>query len=65
MDEFMKGILSRVLSEEIAKQQKWADREERDFGMDRSNREDNVKRIQEFMDKNEIKFREDFYMLER
>lgn len=62
MDTFMKSILSRVLSEEIGKQQKWADREEKEYGLDRANREDNVKRIQQFMKDNDIQFREDFYL---
>lgn len=62
MDRFMNSILSRVLSEEIGRQLRWADKEEKEFGMDRSNREDNAKRIKKFMDENEIDFREDFYL---
>lgn len=65
MDDFMRSILSRVLSEEIGKQQHWADLEEKELGADRSDREDNAKRIREFMDKNDIEFRKDFYLMAR
>lgn len=65
MNDFMRSILSRVLSEEIGRQQHWADLEEKEFGTDRSDREDNAKRIREFMDKNGIEFREDFYLVTR
>lgn len=65
MDNFMRSILSRVLSEEIGKQQHWADLEEKELGTDRSARENNAKRIREFMDNTGIEFREDFYLMTR
>lgn len=65
MDEFMKSILSRVLSEEIGKQQYWGFVEEKEYGTDPSNREDNARRIRQFMTDNDIEFREDFYLTAR
>lgn len=61
MNEFMKCILSRVLSEEVGRQEHWADLEEEKFGFDRSDREDTVEKIKTFMVENGIDFREDFY----
>lgn len=65
MDGFMECILSRVLSEEIGRQLRWADKEEKEFGTDRSDREENAKLIRKFMEENNIEFREDFFLQAR
>ena len=56
MDNFMKGILSRVLSEEIQNQMKWKE-QDKGFGFPDDvleHRDDNIKRIRQFMHENNI-----------
>ena len=57
MDAFMKGILSRVLSEEIRNQEMWKE-DERKMGFpdDRTHRDANIAHIKQFMEDNEIPF---------
>ena len=55
MDAFMKGILSRVLSDEIRNQKKWQEDERKmGFSDDRTDRDYNIKKITEFMEENDI-----------
>lgn len=64
MTDTMKSILERVLSQEIAHQENWqADDAER-FGEDVMNRGRIIQEVKEFMEQNDIKFREDFYLQE-
>ena len=55
----MKSILSRVLSDEIRNQKKWQE-DERKMGFSDYyiNRDYNIKKIIEFMEENDIVFRE-------
>lgn len=53
MDNFMRGILSRVLTEEIENQKKWKEDDEK-MGFVGTDRDDNIKRIEKFMEENEI-----------
>lgn len=55
MDAFMKGILSRVLSDEIRNQEKWKEDERKmGFSDDRTHRDYNIQKITEFMEENDI-----------
>ena len=55
MDAFMKGILSRVLSDEIRNQKKWQEDERKmGFSDDRTHRDYNIQKITEFMEENDI-----------
>ena len=57
MDAFMKGILSRVLTEELANQKKWQEDERRQGMPDEiCNRDYNIARITEFMEQNNIPY---------
>lgn len=60
MTSTLKSVFSRVLSEEIGKQEKWKNNDE-DNGFDASHRDEVVKEIQQFMRDNEIDFRTDYY----
>lgn len=62
MDGIMKQILSRVLSEEVGRQEKWQDDDMERFGRDVSGRDNVISAIREFMTKEGIEFRDDFYM---
>lgn len=61
MDKFIRGILSRVLSEELARQKYWAKKELAEFDMPPVDRERNIKSIYKFMQDNDIEYRSDFY----
>ena len=55
MDAFMKGILSRVLSDEIRNQQKWKEDERKQgFPDDVTHRDANIAHIKKFMEENDI-----------
>lgn len=55
MDAFMKGILSRVLSDEIRNQKKWQEDERKmGFSDDRTHRDANIAHIEKFMEENDI-----------
>ena len=58
IDDFMKAILRRTLSEEIRNQMKWKqDDIKRDFPQEMiDRRDDNIKRIREFMEQNDIAY---------
>lgn len=62
MSEFMRSILSRVLSQEIGHQEKWKNEEEDKYGYCNADRDNYVKEIQQFMQDNNIEFRTDFYL---
>ena len=53
MDGFMKGILSRTLTEEIENQLKWKD-DDVQRGLSGDERDDNIARIKQFMQDNDI-----------
>lgn len=53
MDDFMRGILSRCLTEEIERQEDWK-QSDIEIGFDPKRRDDNISRIREFMEMNEI-----------
>jgi hypothetical protein len=59
-DRVMKGILSRVLSQELAHQKIWGEQEEREMGYNH-NREAIIADIKTWMTANGIEFRADFY----
>ena len=61
MDNFMRGILSRVLSEELANQVYWSQKELDEFDIPMVDRESNIKNIKKFMQDNDIEYRSDFY----
>ena len=61
MDDFMRSILSRVLSEELAQQKLWQQKELEQFGIDPADRNTTISKIQQFMEDNDIEFRQDFY----
>ena len=61
MTDLMKGILGRVLSQEIAHQENWKKDDIERFGNDGTNRDMIIQQIKDFMEENEIQFREDFY----
>lgn len=61
MTTLMKGILGRVLSQEIAHQENWKKDDIERFGEDKVARDDIINKIKEFMKENDIEFREDFY----
>ena len=55
MDNFMRGILSRVLTEEIENQKIWWEQERKNGLPDKlTNRKDNIERIEKFMSENDI-----------
>ena len=59
MDDFMKSILSRVLSQEIGNQKRWAKQEQ-----DRrvyTDREHTIDKIKKFMEENNIEIRPDYF----
>lgn len=62
MTERMQGILSRVLSQEIAKQEIW---NKEDIANGFPTREGTIQEIKDFMEENNIKFRKDFYYEQR
>lgn len=70
-NEMMKAILSRVLSQEIAHQEKWKKEDVERQGDDIASREevakqrdDFIKEIRDWMKKNDIKFSHDWYISE-
>lgn len=64
MSNTMKGILGRVLSEEIAHQYNWQKDDIERFGDDRTGRDKIIEEIKQFMKDNDIEFREDFFFRE-
>lgn len=64
MTDTMKGILSRVLSQEIAHQEIWAQEELEKFGEPKIKREEIVAEIKKWMKDNDVEFRDDFYIQE-
>lgn len=61
MDNVMKGILSRVLSQELANQEKWQQKEVKEYGADLAERDEIKAIINKFMEENDIEFRTDYY----
>ena len=64
MNKTVNSILSRALSEEIARQKKWKEEDIKQFGKCITNRDDIIKDIKSFMVENEIEFRTDYYTAE-
>lgn len=60
MDNFMKSVLSRVLSQEIGNQLKWKESDIKNGYSDGSDRDDNIARIKQFMNDTGIEFRPDY-----
>ena len=60
MDDFMISILSRVLSQEIGNQKRWAREEQEKYGIS-SDREYTIDKIKAFMEENEIEIRPDYF----
>lgn len=61
MDDFMRSILSRVLSEEIGRQEEWKKKEMSYRLSSVLERDDNIARIKKFMDENKIEIRPDYF----
>jgi hypothetical protein len=62
MNDIIRGILGRILSQEIAHQEIWAKREiEQGFESDSNKRDTIIQDIRVWMIENGIEFREDFY----
>lgn len=59
MTNTMNAILERVLSEEIAKQEMQS---KKDIANGFPPRDNIIKEIKDFMEENDIKFRQDFYL---
>lgn len=59
MDDFMISILSRVLSQEIGNQERWA-KQEQDRGV-YTDREHTIDKIKKFMEENKIEIRPDYF----
>lgn len=59
MTNTMNAILERVLSEEIAKQEMQS---KKDIANGFPSRDNIIKEIKDFMEENNIKFRQDFYL---
>lgn len=55
MSEFMKSVLSRLLSEEIRNQKEWKIVETKHYGFDAKFRDENIEEIRQFMKENDIK----------
>lgn len=61
MNNTMKGILSRVLSEEIENQKAWKEDEMMTWESDGLDRDKNIEIIQEFMKENDIPIYHRYY----
>lgn len=61
MTDMMKGILARVLSQELAHQENWQADDMKRFGKDKMDRGYIIQEVKSFMEENGIQFREDFY----
>ena len=61
MTNVMKGILSRILSQEIAHQEQWQKDDIERFGEDITKRDEIIEEIKSFMDENGIEFSDHFY----
>lgn len=59
MTDTMNAILERILSEEIAKQEMCS---KKDIANGFPSRDNIIKEIKDFMEENNIKFRQDFYL---
>ena len=64
MNKIMKGILSRLLSQEIANQERWQQDEIKKYGKQKLDRDKIIKNIKDFMKENEIEFSYDWYFTE-
>ena len=64
MTDTMKGILSRVLLQEIAHQEIWAEKELERFGEPKIRREEIIAEIRKWMKDIGVEFRDDFYIQE-
>lgn len=53
MSEFMRSILTRLLNQECANQLKWKEQDIK-YGFSGDERDDNIKRIHEYMEENNI-----------
>lgn len=60
MDNFMKSILSRVLSEEIGRQEHWKQQEIEYRLSSALERDDNIERIKKFMEENGIEIKTEY-----
>lgn len=58
-NEMMKAILSRLLSQEIARQEIWKKEAIEKWGTDKAGRDEIIKEIKAWMEQNEIEF--DYY----
>lgn len=61
MDDFMRTILSRVLSQEIGNQMRWKDEDIKNGFGDGADRDKNIGKIKEFMKQNGIEIRPDYF----
>lgn len=61
MDDFMISILSRVLSQEIGNQKRWAREEQEKYGIYSADREYTIDKIKAFMEENKIEIRPDYF----
>ena len=61
MDDFMRTILSRVLSQEIGNQIRWKDEDIKNGFGDAMSRDENIEEIKEFMKQNGIEIRPDYF----
>ncbi len=61
MNDTMNAVLSRILSEEIAKQEVWRDLEQTQFEISPDSRNEVIDTVKAFMQENNIDFRQDFY----
>lgn len=61
MDDFMRTILSRVLSKEIGNQMRWKDEDIKNGFGDAMSRDKNIEEIKEFMKQNGIEIRPDYF----
>lgn len=62
--ERVKGILSRILSQEVAHQEIWRDKERARFGYDKIDRDGIIEEIKQYMMDNDIDFNNEFYIQE-
>ena len=61
MTDLMRGLLERVLSEELGRQAAWLQQDEENL-IFIGNRENVMQEIKDFMKENDIRFRDDFYI---
>lgn len=61
MTDTMKAILSRLLSQDLAHQEIWGEEDAKMFG-EHMNRKGIIQEIKQYMEKEDIKFSQDWYM---